>query len=532
MDLMREMNGVSNHDPNRFGHMTRELANETLDMFKAANTVPLEEAAGGALQKMDEARAEVLLKDVTLATGLTYFDLRGPAMNLFPTVTPLRNAISRDSRANPGDALHYKVILATTGSGFPYMGWVPEGHRSASMSYVSVPKTVPYATLGEEDSLTDEAKYAAQGFEDESAMVQLRLLLKMFVKEESAILGGNSTLVLAVPGTITSSATGSGNTLATATYSAYVVALTQEGFLNSSVSAGVATSMNITGNDGSSYTLNGGSSALSANKTQAVTLGQALNLSITPIRGAVAYAWYVGAAGFEYLQSITNIAQVSFGAPLLGAGQLPTAITGDHSNNGATAFDGLLTTAFTAGNNAYYQALTNGSGLTASGQGGIVEIDNMLVTMWNTYKVSPTVIYVNAQELRNITAKVLTNASAPLLRYNVEADQAGMVEYKLTAAGVVSFYFNPYTADGGVRIPIKIHPNLAPGTLIGWCEKLPPWYVSNETPMVAQILTRQDYVNELWPRTNRVQYFGVYAQETLAVYAPFAMGIITNIANV
>jgi hypothetical protein len=531
---MATINGLSNADPSRFGYLTRERANETLDMFKEAHAVPLEKVVGDD----GSSRWEPLAKDVTLSTNLTFYDLRGPALNLFPTVTPLRNAISRDSRPNPGDALHYKAIFATVGSGFPYMPWVPEGHRSASMSYTAIPKTVPYATIGEEDSLTDEAKWAAQGFEDESAMVQLRLLLKMFVKEEAAILGGNSSMTLPVPGTITSSATGTGGTLPSLSpYSIYVVPLTQEGFLNSSVTAGVATSLAITGNDGSSYTLNGGSGVLSANKTQNVSLGQTLFLSIAPLRGAVAYAWYVGASGSEVLQAITTISSLAISTPLLTGTQAATAITGDHSNNGATSFDGLLTTAFAAGSNAYYFAMPvgtagTGTGLTASGFGGVVEIDNMLISMWNNYKISPTVIYVNAQELKNITQRVLSNTSAPLLRYNVEADQEGMVEYKLTAAGVVSFYFNPYTADGGVRIPIKIHPNLAPGTIIGWAEKLPPWYVSNETPMVAQILTRQDYMNETWPRTNRVQYYGIYAQETLAVYAPFAMGIITGIANV
>lgn len=535
-ELMKEINGVSNADPTRFGFMSFDLAKETLDMFKAANDVPMEKISDYEFAPMDADKADALRKNVTLATGLTFYDLRAPALNLFPTVTPLRNAISRNSRANPGDALHYKAIFATVGSGFPYMGWVPEGHRSASMSYVSTPKTVPYATLGEEDSLTDEAKYAAEGFEDESAMVQLRLLLKMFVKEEAAILAGNATLTLATPGTITSAASGSTGTLPTLTYSAYVVGLTQEGYPNSSLTAGVATALTITGNDGSTYSLNGGSSALGAAKTQAITLGQILTLSVPAIRGAVAYAWFVGAAGSEKLEAITTINSVAFSAPLAGTGQAASTITGDHSNNGATAFDGLLTTAFNAGSNAYYKSLATGTagtgtGLTASGYGGIVEIDDMLVSMWNNYKVSPTVIYVNAQELRNITAKVLTNGSSPLLRYNVEADQAGMVEYKLTAAGVVSFYFNPYTADGGVRIPIKIHPNLAPGTIIGWAEKLPPWYVSNATPMVAEMLTRKDYTNEVWPRTNRVQYFGVYVQECLAVYAPFCLGSIVNIAN-
>lgn len=548
--LIKSINGVQQVNPDRFGYLTKSDAAATLDAFAEARAVPMKKIRDGQFEPLEASYAEALAKDVSIATGLVYYDLRAPAMNLFPTVTPLRNAIGRTQRPNPGDAAHWKAIYSTTGSGFPYMGWVPEGRRSASMSYSATTITQPYATMGEEDSLTDEARLAAQGFEDESALVQLRLLLKMFVKEEAGILGGNSSLTLGAPGTITSAAAGSGATLPTLNpYSIYCVALTMEGFLNSSLANGVATGITVTGNDGKNFTLNGGSSALSAQKTQAVTLGQILSVSVANVPGAVGYAWYVGAAGSETLQAITTISSATFSAPLTAGAQGVSAITGDHSNNGTSAFNGLLTTAYLAagaggGSAPYFNGSPNsyvvhqangtagtGTGLTASGHGGVVEIDNMLVSMWNNSRVSPTVIYVNAQELANITSKVLTNASAPLLRYNVEADAQGMVEYKLTAAGTVAFYFNPYTADGGVRIPIKIHPNLAPGTIIGWTETLPPWYVSNETPTVAQMLTRQDYTNEVWPRTERQQYYGVYVQEQLAVYAPFAMGVIDNIGN-
>lgn len=58
-------------------------------------------------------------------------------------------------------------------------------------------------------------------------------------------------------------------------------------------------------------------------------------------------------------------------------------------------------------------------------------------------------LYVNSQELKNITGKVLSNSTSP-------------------------FYFNPFAVDGGVKIPVKVHPDLPPGTLIGWCEHLPP----------------------------------------------------------
>jgi hypothetical protein len=521
--MLQMVNGAQSPDRHRPGFLSRERAGHALDMFKAAYGNPIQPEQGS------------LAKTVSLSTGLTYYDLRAPALNLFPTVTPLRNSIPRMQRRFPGDAAHWKAVTATIGSGLSHIGWVPEGKRSASMSYQTVSKTLAYATLGEEDSLTEEARFAADGFEDEDSLVQLRLLLKMFVKEEVAILGGNADLQLGTPSAPALSAAGTGATLPAATYSVIVVALTFEGWLNSSVTAGVATTMTITGNDGQSYTLSGGSSNKSTNTTQAVTLGQTLTATATPVTGAVAYAWYVGTAGSETLQAITTINTATFSAPLTGSQQAVSAITADNSTNAGLAYDGLLTTAFASGSNAYVKQLATvagtGSFLTSSGAGGIVEIDTMLKSMWDNYRISPTVIYVNSQELHNITTKVLTNSSGPLLRYNVEADQEGMVGYKVTAAGVVSFYFNPYTADGGVRIPIKIHPNLPPGTLIGWSEKLPPWYISNEVPEVAVMQTRQDYYTEVWPKTTRAQYYGIYAQEALAIYAPFAMGVITNIGN-
>jgi hypothetical protein len=154
----------------------------------------------------------------------------------------------------------------------------------------------------------------------------------------------------------------------------------------------------------------------------------------------------------------------------------------------------------------------------------------MFQVMWNTFELSPTVLYVNAQELKNITTKVLSNSSGPLLRYDTPAD-GSEGEYQLTASGVVQFYYNPFAIYGGLRIPIKIHPRVPPGTILGWAENLPIQYQSNEVPNVAELKTRQDYYQIDWPIVTRQRQVGVYAEEVLAVYAPFAMGVITNIAN-
>lgn len=525
--MMLDVNGIHHADPQRPGFLTSDRAERTLDLFKAALSNPL------SGDQFFDGDAE-LAKSVTVSTGLTYYDLRAPALNLFPTLTPLRNSIPRNQRKNPGDALRYKVISAINGSGYNWTGFVPEGQRAGRMSYTLTNNTLSYATIGEEDSLTEEARFAAEGFEDEDAMVQLRLMLKMMVKEEAAILAGNASVSLGSPSAPTLAAGGTGATLPAATYSVIAVALTQLGFLQSSLAAGVATTQSVTGADGKSFTLNGGSSNKSANATQAVTLGQTLSASVALVPGAVAYAWFVGTAGNESLQAITTLNSATFAAPLAGSRQAASAITADCSRNSGLAFDGLLTTLFSAAaqGNAYLNVLSSGvagvgTQLTATGSGSVVEIDAMLEAMWNNYRISPTVIYVNAQELKSIAHLVLNGSSAPLLRYDAGADGS---EYRLAAGGTISFYFNPYTPDGGTKIPIKIHPNLAPGTIIAWAEKLPAWYVSNETPLVAEMLTRKDYYTTMWPKVTRQQDYGVYAQEALAIYAPFAMGGITNIA--
>ena len=115
------------------------------------------------------------------------------------------------------------------------MGWVPEGQRSASMSYAATPMVAPYVTLGEEDTVTFEAEAAAQGFEDINSTATLRLLQKTMRKEETALLGGNTSVALGTPAAPTLSASGSGATLPAATYSVIVVALTFEGYRNSSL---------------------------------------------------------------------------------------------------------------------------------------------------------------------------------------------------------------------------------------------------------------------------------------------------------
>lgn len=494
---------------------------KTLELMKAA------------LAKSDEA----LAKTVNTGTGLVAYDLQAPSKNLYPVNTPIRNRMPRTG-GGTGVATNWRVVQAIVGSGYDASGWVAEGQRTARMSLTTANKAANYVTIGEEDQVTFEAINAGKNFEDVQATETMRVLQKMMLKEEMAILGGNQSLALGTTPTPTLSSSGSGGTLPSLTYDVACIALTLEGFKNSSLAGGVATTQVVTGADGQTYTLKGGSAQKSAVATQAVTSPALLNCSVTPVVGAVAYAWFVGGAGASRLERITTINSTVFSAALLGTGQTLASITAaDNSLNATLAYDGLITTAFKAGAfGAYVNTLATGvvgtgTSLTTSSRGSVTEIDVMLQSMWDNYQISPTVLYVNSQELKNITNKVLNASSGPLLQITSPANDSTTPAFNFTAGGTIAAYFNPFAMNGGIKMPILIHPNVPAGTIVGYCEELPMQYRSNGVPNTAEVKLRQEYYQLDWPLRTRAREFGVYCEEVLAVYAPFGIGMITNIAN-
>src|SRR5439155_6967856 len=191
---------------------------DTLDLVKSALGAPDDRIA----------------KTINTGSGLVAYDLQAPAKNLYPVVTPIRNVMPRVS-GGTGPATNWKQVSALIGSGFDAMGWVPEGQRSGQMSYTTASKSASYVTIGEEDAATYEAIAAGRGLEDVAAQMSFRLLQKMMLKEEMAILAGNVSLALGTAPTPSLTASGSGATLPAATYSVIAVALIIEGYHNSSL---------------------------------------------------------------------------------------------------------------------------------------------------------------------------------------------------------------------------------------------------------------------------------------------------------
>ncbi len=471
---------------------------------------------------------------ITTSDGLVAYDLEAPSKSLYPVLTPLRNRIPRIVKnTGAGTGAHWKVVTAITGSGVLSMGWVPEGQRAARMAITTEDKSASYVTLGEETDVTFEAESAAAGFEDVLASAGMRLLQSVMIKEEYAILGGNRSLALGTPTAPVVTAESTGGGIGAGTYNVAVVALTLEGLLAANMTDGLVQQKTITGQDGKTFDLNGGSSNKSSTSTTGALTGTTnlIKATVTPVKGAMAYAWYAGEAGSEKLQAITYINSVVL-EELLTDTQALTAIAADRSRNAGLAFDGLLYSAL-GSSQAYYRALDTGTagegtGLTASGRGSIDEIDVMLEAFWATYRISPEEIYVNSQELRNITSKVLTGSGTPMIRFNFDINQQNP---SVVAGQVVGYYFNPFSMDGGQLIPIRLHPNMPAGTLMAWTENLPGHYQSANVPYTARMQCRRDYYQIPWPLVTRARETGVYAEEVLKVYAPFAIGVITNIGD-
>jgi len=492
-----------------------ELTAEAIAAFRKAVAEPLP--------------AEQLNKTITQATGLTAYDLQAPAKNLFPVLTPLRNRIPR-VRGNGDEATRWKAVTAINTNNL--RGFVPEGKRNGVVATTVLPRSAAYKSIGLEDAVTFEADRAGRGFEDVRVTTTQRLLWATMIDEELGILGANSSLELGTPDAPTVAVVDGGGSIADGTYSVIVVALTLYGYMASSLANGVVGEVSVTNLAGSTFTYGGGSSNKSdATSTGAIEAGgdAIIRASVAPVTGAVAYAWYAGEAGSEKLQAITTLNSVELKA-LTTTHQAASAITADNSVH-EYAFDGILTQALASGSNAYVKVMATGTAgtgtpLTSDTAGGIVEIDEMLESMWSNYKLSPTTLYVNAQEAKNITKKVLASSGA---QYSISVTNPGDGLRNLTAGAIVANYLNKFAMGGAQLIPIQIHPFMPAGLMVGATEQLP--YPITNVPNVMEMRQRQDYYQIEWPQRERQYETGVYADEVLAHYFPPSIGIISNIGN-
>lgn len=454
-------------------------------------------------------------------TGLTFYDLEAGAKMLYPILTPLRNEIPRVS-GRGGIQANWKAVTGINTSGIRV--GVSGGNRGAVMAVSVADYAAAYKGIGIEDNVDFEAQYAGAGFADIRALAAKVGLQALMLAEEILILGGNGTLALGTTPTPSLTASTTGGTMTATTKHVAVVALTLEGYINASVTAGIPTSITRTNADASTDTFGGGSAQKSASASVATTgTTGSIAATVTAVRGAVAYAWYWGAsAAAATLGAITTVNAVTMttdaGAGTQAYSSLPSA---DNSANNLV-FDGLLTQAMKSGSNAYYRSL-DGAALTADGAGGIVEIDAALKSFWDNYKLTPDTIWLSSDAALTISQKILAGNANGAYRIVVNMEQGMMV-----GGVMVATYLNRFSMAGANVVKIRIHPNMPQGMILFTSMSIP--YPVSGVGNVIQIRTRQEYYQIEWPLRTRKYEYGVYADEVLQHYFPPSMGVIANIA--
>ncbi|STZ77351.1 hypothetical protein [Bergeriella denitrificans] len=492
------------------------VTQETIELMKSA------QLGGEALHKGFTQPTDAL-------TGLQMYDLSAPSQKLYPVLTPLRNRIPRVGGGRAVQA-NWKAITGINTKN--QRAGVSEGQRGGVIEHETVERMAAYRSFGLENNVTFEADYAARGFEDVKALAVTQTLQATMLAEEMMILGGNTGLKFGVTPTPKLVAAAGEGTISSAGLSVICVALGLQAYWdvaganNGAVGqylniadAEIPTEITRQNADGSTDTFGGGSAQKSAAASVSAGAGKVVTAQVDAVRGAVAYAWFWGAAGAEKLGAVTTTAKVEIAADAQGRQTAASLPDKDHSTS-SLEFDGLLTQIALPDSGAYYRD-NKASGLTSDGAGGVYEFEEAFVQFFTKYRLSPDTIYCNARDLVALTRLIIGNNGAPLIKLNVDVNNISSIK----AGTVVASYLNKVTGD---ELDIVVHPNLPAGTYMFYSSKLPA-YVQGITNLV-QIRTRQDYYQIEWPlRTRRYEY-GVYADEVLQGFFMPAFGVITNAA--
>ncbi|HSW57383.1 MAG TPA: hypothetical protein VLH15_03195 [Dehalococcoidales bacterium] len=448
------------------------------------------------------------IKGITISNFQYGYPLEAPAKSLYFIEDALRRRIPRVVNPTGGTAARWKVITAINPG--KIKAGVAEGAVNTALNMTDAEKSATYKTLNMYNDYTDEAKFFGRRFVDVPQLGMLITLQNLMIQEDRYILGGNQTTLntAMAAATITAAgATTTGGALVSATaYDVAVSALTLHGYLNGANGRGTA--------DSADETI---AKAL-ANQTPGGTHNSLL-LTWTDVPGAFAYNVFIStnATGTPfYLATVTTNRYVA----LINKTSGNVSNTADQSAD-TRGYSGILEQLTLGGATGAYYASAAGAALTTDGAGGVVEIETALQSIWNNYRVSPTLLVVNAQEARSIKKLSIGSSTANAVRITVTPD--GKNEFG--AGSAVNAYWNPYTSQW-IKVLVSVH--CPPGKILLLGETVP--YPNSETPNNFEVELQQEYYGEIFARTARKTPVGVTCIGALKIYLPGACGVIANCA--
>ena len=443
-------------------------------------------------------------------TGLTPYDLEGPAKVLVPLRTPLRNTIPRVK--GQGNARKFKRIDSFSNAGIPggaanqspffsslstTSTWGPTGNvtlaRPAKISYTGTDLSVGYVELGMSDSVDWISQFEGLGFDDLRALSHTALLFAHMMGEERADLYGRGSGTgyegsVSAP-TVAVVGSDSGGALATNTYFCYVAAVA--GF---------------------------GQSAVSTVQSSGARTGPSASVAITVSTeptGGLYYALYVG--------TVTGIANAHFQTYFTGNTYTLTTynaagavIAGTDTSADANAYDGFLTVLSDSTKSGYFTRLNGAFSTTNPG----VEFDTALSTMHVNNGADPDEIWLTGA-LRSSLAQSMRKAAASGYRTTLVTGDNG-VTMGTTVTGIAN-------GNTGKIVDIRTHPFMPQGCALIRSTSLPVPNSHVEAPAVK--VNVQDYFAVDWPVIQMTYDASTYQIGTLVHYAPAWSGCIVGITG-
>lgn len=396
----------------------------------------------------------------TYATGVVGFDL-APLASLVPVNTPVYQRIPRKSGMGSINATWHVLLNINNSQPNPFVGPDAGGYR---IQVQQVQVAAPYVPVRVSGSCTRDSQDYSRGYANTKTLASSQTLSQWRLAANKALIGGQAYALPTIGTVALSTATTGGSIAASTTVHVRCAARSPLNFFW------------------------GGSGIASTDQSIATGSGTATNTvtaTVPAVVGAVAYDWYV--AGF-YVTTTTANTYTATSVPGANAANPPSlpslykvapvavptadasyssksyngvvaATLGDYTDNGPIA---------TPGTGQYSSGATwislNGSTLTNDGQ-GILEWDNMLLSIYNAAELSPTVMIMNAQQAQDAAKKILANNSAMLYL------EPGVDRTDMTAGGMVGHYINK--ADGGSIVDILVDPHWPIGTIGFFTEELP-----------------------------------------------------------
>jgi hypothetical protein len=461
---------------------------------------------------------------VTSGTGIVGIDL-ADLISLIPVNTPFRDQLARTKPKMGAKFAEWRALVNVNNTQpNPFTAF------DAPAPVVNIDEmdvTSLYAKIGAGYTVTKDAIAQAAGYADAKAVAVFNALNQFKIGEDKGAIGG-CLFNLGTPATPTVTQSDTGG----------------------SIAASTAVNVKVAARTGANYFW-GGSTIASAQGTvttsTVVASTHSATATVTAVRGAVAYDWYV--AGFYYTTTtvnavtITSIPTANQAVPNLpdlygtapsavptadtsaGANQmngLIATLAGDYATGGAT---GLVTPGSGVSSGAYFKSL-NGSAFSVSGA-SVTELDDMNQSIYDTVRLSPDAYMVSSQQATELSNVILgSTASETFFQPNL----AGRSEAVLGA--FVGWYVNK--AAGGTPIRIEVHPHVPPGTLIARTDRVPfPNSNITNTLEIRCVDDIQDYeyaANRGNGAGGGPRYDGeTYANEALINKAPVAMGVLQNI---